>query len=239
MSFCRLAKALAALDRPAVLVKTPRGVDLIVDGRPLFGIADAEALAVAERAVKEGGRASAGGVEAEVVQPKPLIVVVGFGEVAKALVKLAKAMGYLVAAAGVGGADIELEPGEIDEELLSKAPVVIATEGGSPHDLPLFVKALRAGSPYVALMASRQRAAYFIAQALKAGVPLDDIRARASTPAGIDIGAKTPGEVALSILAEAVARLRGGTLKLMREVKDPYPLLREPPPNEPSCSWAP
>jgi xanthine dehydrogenase accessory factor len=64
--------------------------------------------------------------------------------------------------------------------------------------------ALEAGVPYVALMASRKRG-----EAVVADLDVDDAdRARVHTPAGLDIGARTPGEVALSILAEIVASRR-------------------------------
>jgi xanthine dehydrogenase accessory factor len=61
--------------------------------------------------------------------------------------------------------------------------------------------AIRAKTPYIGLVASRRRGDAVVA-ALEVD---DDDRARIRTPAGIDIGARTPGEVALSILAEIVA----------------------------------
>ena len=55
--------------------------------------------------------------------------------------------------------------------------------------------------PYVGLVASRKRGA-----AVAAGLDVsEDDRARLHTPAGLDIGARTPEEIALSILAEIVA----------------------------------
>jgi xanthine dehydrogenase accessory factor len=55
--------------------------------------------------------------------------------------------------------------------------------------------------PYIGLVASRRRGAAVLAELDLA----DDDRSRIHTPAGLDIGARTPGEVALSILAEIVA----------------------------------
>ena len=58
-----------------------------------------------------------------------------------------------------------------------------------------------AGVPYVGLVASRKRG-----EAVLAGLDLDEAqRAAVHTPAGLDIGARTPREVALSILAEIVS----------------------------------
>ncbi|MGH6693253.1 MAG: XdhC family protein [Gammaproteobacteria bacterium] len=60
---------------------------------------------------------------------------------------------------------------------------------------------LRSGVPYVGLVASRQRAAAVRAQLEERGVPG---AATIRNPAGLDLGARTPPEVALSILAEIV-----------------------------------
>jgi xanthine dehydrogenase accessory factor len=78
--------------------------------------------------------------------------------------------------------------------------VVIATHG---RDEPaILTSALRAGVEYVGLVASPKRGV-----AVLAGLDVDDaMRARIVTPAGLDIGARTAPEVALSILADIVAR---------------------------------
>jgi xanthine dehydrogenase accessory factor len=77
--------------------------------------------------------------------------------------------------------------------------VVVASHGRDEE--PVLEAALRAGVPYVALVASRRRAA-----AVLAGLDVPEAdRARVHAPAGLDIGARTAPEVALSILAEIVA----------------------------------
>ena len=65
---------------------------------------------------------------------------------------------------------------------------------------PPWTAALRAGVPYVALVASQKRG-----DAVLAALDVDDEqRARVHSPAGLDLGAHAPAEVALSILAELV-----------------------------------
>jgi xanthine dehydrogenase accessory factor len=80
--------------------------------------------------------------------------------------------------------------------------VIVASHGRDEHEAIRL--ALEAGVPYIALVASRRRGAAVLDE-------LDltpEQRARISTPAGLDIGARTAGEVALSILAEVIEKQR-------------------------------
>jgi xanthine dehydrogenase accessory factor len=80
--------------------------------------------------------------------------------------------------------------------------VVVASHGNDEE--PVLEAALRAEVPYVALVASRRRG-----RAVLASLEVHErLRSQVRTPAGLDIGARTPPEVALSILAEIVAVLR-------------------------------
>jgi xanthine dehydrogenase accessory factor len=146
--------------------------------------------------------------------------------VARILEALARTAGFPTAwvAPDADGAEWELG---VLERLAPGAFVFIASEGGRPYDEETLYLALRAGARYVGLLASRQRAALLIASMLRRGVPLDEIRKRLRSPMGLDIGAKTAGEIAVSALAEAVMELRGGTGRPLSEVKNPYALLQE------------
>ena len=126
----------------------------------------------------------------EPVIPAPTIAIHGESPIAAALAALAERVGFEVmegtgAEAGRGG--------------VSPAAVVVASHGRDEE--PILEAAVRAGVPYVGLVASRKRG-----EAVVASLDLDDAqRASVHTPAGLDIGARTPREVALSILAEIVA----------------------------------
>jgi xanthine dehydrogenase accessory factor len=122
----------------------------------------------------------------EAMLPPPLVCVFGDAPVARALAEVGTAVGY----------DMRTGAGELPPDADA---VVVASHG---HDEPpVLTAALRAGVPYVALVASRRRGS-----AVLAGLDVtDQERARVHSPAGLDIGARTPGEVALSILAEIVA----------------------------------
>jgi xanthine dehydrogenase accessory factor len=119
----------------------------------------------------------------EPVVPAPTVAVVGESPIAAALADLAPRVG------------LQLVEGVPDD----LTALVVASHGRDEEDA--LVAALRAGVPYVGLVASPKRGA-----AVVAGLDVDDAaRAAVPTPAGLDIGARTPAEVALSILAEIVA----------------------------------
>jgi xanthine dehydrogenase accessory factor len=85
--------------------------------------------------------------------------------------------------------------------------VVVATHGSGDEDA--LEQALTSGAGYVSLIASRRRASAIVENLISRGLSrLDADRIKA--PAGIDIGAVTPAEIAISILAEIVQRRRGG-----------------------------
>jgi xanthine dehydrogenase accessory factor len=84
-------------------------------------------------------------------------------------------------------------------DLMNTDAVVVASHGNG-EEIALQA-AVRAGVPYVGLVASRKRGA-----AVLAALDLtDEEKAVIHTPAGLDIGARTAEEVALSILAEIIA----------------------------------
>ncbi len=123
----------------------------------------------------------------EAVVPPTVVIVLGGGPVARGLERVGAALDYDVRAADPAA---PVPP--------DAAAVVVASHG---HDEEaVLAAALAAGVPYVALVASRRRGA-----AVLAGLDVSDSdRARVRTPAGLDIGARTPAEVALSIYAEVV-----------------------------------
>jgi xanthine dehydrogenase accessory factor len=133
----------------------------------------------------------------EPVIPAPVLVVVGDSPIALALRELAGPLGYVLQ-------EVQTDhPDDDTQAALSGAAAVVVASHGRDEE-PLLTAALRGGVRYVGLVASRKRGA-----AVLASLDVDDgARARVRTPAGLDIGARTPEEVALSILAEIVADRR-------------------------------
>jgi xanthine dehydrogenase accessory factor len=120
-------------------------------------------------------------------RPAPLVAVYGDSPIANAMAALSPAIGYAV----VRGAA---------EPPADATAVVVASHGRD--EAGVLAAALATDAAYVGLVASPKRGASVVAD-------LDistDLKARIVTPAGLDIGASTPEEVALSILADIVAR---------------------------------
>ncbi|MFC7694299.1 XdhC family protein [Paeniroseomonas aquatica] len=86
--------------------------------------------------------------------------------------------------------------------------VVIATQHKGDHLSA--VRALRSPASYIAIIASRKRAS-LMCDFLRGEGFTDRELARLRAPAGLDLGAWTPAEIALSILAEIVMLRRGGS----------------------------
>lgn len=149
--------------------------------------------------------------------PAPRLVVFGLSPVAQALTRVARAMGY-----GVDAVDPEADRAafpeadrvftSLAEPLLRQRPpaagatlaVAIATMGDG--DEAAVRAALELEPGYIGLVASRRRFAT-IREALVAGGAPAAALDRIKCPAGLDIGAHSPAEIAVSIMAELVQRV--------------------------------
>lgn len=120
--------------------------------------------------------------------PPPRVVVIGTTPVAHALVTLGADMGL----------DMVQSEGLTADPHPDDAALIVASHGRDEE--PALEAGLRAAVPYVALVASPTRGA-----AVVASLSVDDgQRERIHSPAGLDLGAHTPGEIAVSILAELI-----------------------------------
>jgi xanthine dehydrogenase accessory factor len=199
---------------------------IISDGRIIAGNLDELALK------QEEVETSAGKVKVmmDCSQGTPNVIVVGSGKVAKYVVQLMKFLNYPVTV--VGDHDVEdveanvindmsLLPSLIDKNTF----VVVANEGGKHYDMTGVEIAIRKGAKFVSLMASMKRAAYFIQRMIDDGVSEEEIRKRLYSPAGLDLGSKSPQEIAMSIASQIVALTRGGEGGHYMFKKNPYSIL--------------
>ncbi|MDP1846759.1 MAG: XdhC family protein [Solirubrobacteraceae bacterium] len=123
--------------------------------------------------------------------PTPRVNVVGSKPIAAALEQLGPEFDLDIAAVGDNPAD--LRDGDLG--------IVVAAHGKG--ELEALRAALDAELPYVGLVASPKRGAALLEELRQAGVSAERLE-RVDYPAGLDIGARTPPEVALSILARLI-----------------------------------
>lgn len=145
----------------------------------------------------------------EPVLPPPHLVVMGTSEIAKALVHLSKAIGYRVTACG---RDADLQTfGKVDSlitqlkldsvDITPHTYVVVATQGKGDEEALTQASMSKAG--FVGFLASRKKMERMREYLAKENVDKQNIEA-IRCPIGIDIQAKEPNEVAVSILAEII-----------------------------------
>ena len=167
-------------------------------------------------------------VFADVFGPPPRLFVYGAVDTAEALCKAAKLLGWstVVADARPRFATPERIPSadrllvEWPEEALAEQPPDTATAifvltHDDKFDLPMLTAAVKTDAFYIGALGSRRNQARRNALLREAGVTDDELE-RISGPAGLDLGADTPVETALSMLAEALAvraGRRGGRLR--------------------------
>ncbi len=157
----------------------------------------------------------------EVLPPRPTLLILGAGHVGQAVAELGAFLGYRVVVMDTrpGLATPERFPwaeacitGDLAEEVTRFAVdgytyVVMVT----PHyteDAGVLAALANRSPAYVGLIGSRRRTALTFQKARELGVPEDWLK-RIYTPIGLDIGAETPREIAVSILAEIIAVQRG------------------------------
>jgi xanthine dehydrogenase accessory factor len=180
-------------------------------------------------------------IEPQLAQPH--LVVIGHLATAEALVRLGKDLGWRVSLMGLdvtrqrfSGADSIID--ELDFSRLSvnkNTYVVVASHGN--YDEDMLVAALQSDAPYVALIASKKRASAILQYLHEANLTSEQI-SRLKYPAGLDFGAITPEEIALSILAEIIQRRRQSPVSNSQVSSSPTSLstlelpIASNPPNE-------
>lgn len=160
-------------------------------------------------------------VYVEPVLPRPVLWLMGHGRIAECLCALGAMVGLDVVvndplasadrypdAARLVTDDVRyaaLKPGAEDF-------VVVATQHKGDHES--LTRALASEAGYIALIASRRRAKLVMDYLAAEGFAREDLQ-RVRTPAGLDLGARTPEEIALSVTSEIVLiRRRGSGLPL-------------------------
>lgn len=162
-------------------------------------------------------------VYVEPVFPKPALWIMGHGRVSECLCQLGDMQGLEVV---VIDRLVEKEIYPTASRLITNDPdykhlnpgkddfVVVATQHKGDHRS--IMRALQSEARYIALIASTKRSRLVLDYLRKDGLTEEALE-RVRAPAGIDLGARTPEEIALSVMSEIVLNRRHGRLRFMRE----------------------
>lgn len=187
----------------------------------------AETVYVTESGLSLRTVSGATSIYLEVVEAKPVFIVVGAGHIGRCLSKLADFLDFHVVVVDdrEDFANEERLP-EADEvicddyeaalgryELNANTFVVMVTRGHKQDELSLRC-CLGRGVSYLGMIGSKRRTATVIEHLRDEGFDPAEL-ARIHTPIGLDIGAETPEEIAISIMAEVIMQRRGGTGQTM------------------------
>lgn len=174
----------------------------------------------------------------EVVEPPATLLVVGAGHIGQALCAFGARTGFSVAVLDdreefanrerLPEADAVL-CGEIADELrrfrIDGNTYVVLVSRGHKQDEVALREVVGRGAAYVGMIGSRRRVGTVLRHLAEEGfdpAALEAVR----TPIGLDIGAETPEEIAISILAEVILARRGGSGCPMSERRDAFRMAR-------------
>ena len=223
-----LNEARAAKRRTALITRLDNGEQaLLVDGEIEAGglIAPADVLDGAEAGLTadKGRTVEAGDGHSYFVQifnPPLRLFCIGAVHIAQALAPTAALSGYAVTVIDPRGAwatperfpDVTVDerwPDEALEELGPDRRTAICALTHDPKlDDPALVRALRSDAFYVGALGSKKTHAARVERLTTSGLSGDEI-GRIAAPIGLDIGAISPAEIAVSIMAQITLALRG------------------------------
>lgn len=167
----------------------------------------------------------------EPILPTPVVIVIGCGHVGKAVARLAKWLNFrvlvsddredLCTAEEVPEADeyYPVQMRELPEQVkINSWTYVVLTTRGVDIDVPGLPGLLNSPASYIGVIGSRRRWETTKSQLLDLGVS-EQVLDCVHSPMGLDLGAETPEEIALSIMAEITLVRRGGP-KSSKKISD-------------------
>lgn len=169
----------------------------------------------------------------EVLRPEPRLIIAGAGYVAQALARLAAALDFRIVVVDdrrdladpiVFDEKVQLTFGDIPQTIHELEPdesswIVIVTRGHH-LDKDALQAALETNATYVGMIGSPSKVKRIFKDLLKEGISLERLE-QVHAPIGLDLGAETPDEIALSIAAEMVMirkKATGASLKTIHHL---------------------
>lgn len=197
----------------------------ILDGRPRL-------LEYSFNDPKRGDVGVCGGqveVYVEPIQPKPTLVLIGAGHVGKAVVHLARWLGFWVVVSDdraefcnpevtpEGDVYLPVAMEDLPQHLeINPWTYVVLTTRGMNVDVEGLPSLIDTQAAYIGIIGSRRRWAMTRKNLAASGIP-DEKLDRVHSPIGLELNAETPEEIAVSIMAEILMLRQGGDGKVMSE----------------------
>jgi xanthine dehydrogenase accessory factor len=165
----------------------------------------------------------------EPILPPPMVVVIGGGHVGKAVAHLAKWLGFRVAVSDDRPEFCTLESNPDADEFyacpMAELPLhltvtphtfLVLTTRGNAVDVPGLPALLETSAGYIGVIGSRRRWSETVKGLNEVGISDEQLK-RVHSPIGLGIGAETPEEIAVSIMAEVLMVRGGGSGNQMKE----------------------
>ena len=165
----------------------------------------------------------------EPILPPAMVLVIGAGHVGKAVVHLAKWLGFRVAVSddraefctpeSVPGADAyyPVEMAELANQLkVTRQTYIVVTSRGSSVDAAGLPSLLESNAAYIGVIGSKRRWLTTV-KALKEQGVSEELIKKVHSPIGLELNAETPEEIAVSIMAEILMLKDKGTGKMMKD----------------------
>jgi len=210
------------------------GKDGLIAGTIGGGITEAKIIEEAKQAIKEGKErlltyhltkeeaaldegAICGGemkVFIDVIQPKEEVLIFGAGHIAVYVSKLMKMIGFANKERFPESDEIIIE--SIDKALqhikITPSTYIIIVTRGHLQDQEVLASVIESDAAYIGMIGSRKKNATVFQYLEEQGVSAQELK-KVHAPIGIDIGAQTPEEIAVSIIAEIIEVRRKKAIK--------------------------
>ena len=212
VAISRSGSVVGSIDDPTVLREVSNHVERLFSSKTSAAVVEIP---------NEQGRVSK--VIIEVVRHKPSLIVFGAGHVGQAVALIGAMVGYRVVVIDdreeflsrkrLPDPRIELEARKFEdpmrrEELSSSSAVVIVTRGHQ-YDEMCLKSVIGSNAGYIGMIGSRRRVIAVLRRLREEGVAQEDFE-RVHAPIGLGIGARSPQEIAVAILAEIIQVMNKG-----------------------------
>jgi xanthine dehydrogenase accessory factor len=157
----------------------------------------------------------------EPILPDPKLILMGAGHIGQTVAQAAHRVGFKVAVVDdresfanrerfPQAEEIVVTPFQqgFDPITVSQTSFILIATRGHDHDQAVLEQALQTSACYIGMVGSRRKTQIIVQNLLEKGIPPETL-SRLYAPIGIDIGSETPEEIAVSVVAELIAILRG------------------------------